>query len=344
MKVPRGLSSVLKVLVTILLLFLVFRAVDVSKIRQDLGALNGRLLALLLIACWVGQLACAQRWRLFAAGLELRGSYRSFVQLYFVGMLFNIGLPSLIGGDFVKAYVLSRKTGRSLPLGLASVMQDRVAGMISLFVYGSAAILIHPVVWHGVSLWIAYLFIWIGLMAGLMLAWKGEKIYQRFLAREGTSVLQKALCLIADFHQALGTMRLSKGAILQVALYSLFNSALVFWMFQQISVATGHPVDLTAFSALFPLITLVTMFPISLGGLGIREWAYVEGLGLLGVPGSSALLIALTTSALIILCNLMGLFFLPTIPREIRSGVQSVGDKQVQVKLEEGTDEYRFKL
>jgi hypothetical protein len=324
MKALKGLSPGLKVLVTILLLFLVFRSVDVSKIRHDLGALNGRLLAFLIVVCWVGQLACAQRWRLFAAGLELRGSFRSFVQLYFVGMLFNIGLPSLIGGDVVKAYVLSRKTAKPLPLGLASVMQDRVAGMISLFVYGSAAILIHPIVWHRFPLWVAYLFIWIGLTVGLLLAWKGERIYGRFLVRESSSLLQKGLWLIADFHQALGTMRLSRGAILQVALYSFFNSALVFWMFQQISVATGHPVDLTAFSALFPLMTLVTMFPISLGGLGIREWAYVEGLALLGVPGGSALLIALTTSALLIVCNLMGLFFLPTIPAEMRTHPGSV--------------------
>jgi hypothetical protein len=65
---------------------------------------------------------------------------------------------------------------------------------------------------------------------------------------------------------------------------SFFNSGLVLWTLQQVSVAAGNPVDLAGFSALFPLIAVVTMLPISLGGLGIREWAYVEGLALLKVP------------------------------------------------------------
>ncbi len=330
MKAPKALSPSLKVLVTGLLLFLVFRSVDVAKIRHDLVSLNTGLLALLLVVCWVGQLACAQRWRLFAAGLGLPGSYWNFVGLYFVGMLFNIGLPSLIGGDVVKAYVLSRKTKKPLPPALASVMQDRAAGMISLFIYGLAAILIRPVVWRGISLWIAYLLIWFGLGAALLLAWKGEWIYERFIERGSESLLQKGLLLVADFHQALGTMHLSRAAILQVAAYSFFNSTLVFWMFQQVSVATGHPVEFIGFCALFPLITLLTMFPISLGGLGIREWAYVEGLALLGVPASSALLMALTTSALLIVCDLIGLFFLPTIPAELRKHPPTMAEGHAQ--------------
>ncbi|HYK89039.1 MAG TPA: lysylphosphatidylglycerol synthase transmembrane domain-containing protein [Acidobacteriota bacterium] len=318
MKAPRALTPTLKVLVTALLLFLVFRSVDISKIRHDLGALNGGLLAFLVVVCWVGQLACAQRWRLFAAGLDLRGGYLTFVQLYFVGMLFNIGLPSLIGGDVVKSYVLSRKMRKPLHLALASVLQDRAAGMISLFIYGTAAILIHPVVWRGVPLWLAYAAIWAGILTALLLAWKGDRIYERLQTQNTGALLRKALSLIADFHRALITIRLSPGAIAQVSAYSFFNSALVYWMFQKVSVATGHPVDFVGFSALFPLMTLVTMFPISLGGLGIREWAYVEGLALLAVPGSNALLIALTTSALLIVCDLIGLLFLPAIPAELR--------------------------
>jgi uncharacterized protein (TIRG00374 family) len=247
-------------------------------------------------------------------------------------MLFNIGLPSLIGGDVVKAYVLSRKLRKPLPLALASVLQDRVAGMISLFIYGTAAILIHPVVWRGLSLWLVYLAIWVGVLTALLLVSKGEIIYERFRAPETGPLLQKGLFLVADFHRALGTMHLSPGAALQVTAYSLFNSALVFWMFQQVSVATGHPVEFVAFCALFPLITLVTMFPISLGGLGIREWAYVEGLALLGIPASNALLIALTTSALLIVCDLIGLFFLPTIPADLRRHPPSLTEGHVQLE------------
>src|SRR5512143_91230 len=97
MHISRRLISLLKLLFTILLLFLVFQSIDVSKISSELSGFNWKSLLLLLIVCWLGQLLCSERWRILAAALKMNGSYRSFVQMYFAGMFFNIGLPSLIG-------------------------------------------------------------------------------------------------------------------------------------------------------------------------------------------------------------------------------------------------------
>jgi hypothetical protein len=94
---------------------------------------------------------------------------------------------------------------------------------------------------------------------------------------------------------------------------------MVLWLFQQVSVAAGYPVDPVAFTVLFPLISMATLLPISLGGIGIRELSYVEALSLVHVPAEVALTIALASSALIIVSDLAGLFFVGTIPAELRS-------------------------
>jgi hypothetical protein len=318
MTVRKSLGPALKILVALLLLYLVFRSVDTSRIAHHLRDIETGRLVLLVLLCWLGQLLCAQRWRLFAASLGMQGSYRSYAQMYLVGMLFNIGLPSLIGGDVVKAYILSRKSGRPLQSGLASVLQDRVAGLLSLIIYGGAAVLVHPITWRGIPLSAVYLATWIGVTLALWLMWKGEAVYRRFLAEEARSAWQKLVRVAADFHQALVTMRLGSGAILQIAGLSFLNSALVLWIYEQIAAATGNAVSLISFSALFPLVTLLTMLPISFSGIGIREWAYVEALALLGVPPERALIVALSTSALVIVVNLGGVFLLPTVPSEMR--------------------------
>ncbi len=232
-------------------------------------------------------------------------------------MLFNVGLPSLIGGDVVKAYIITRKTGAPIHYGFASVVQDRAVGLISLLIYGSAAVVLRPMSWRGIPLWSLYLITWLGVVIAVWIAWKGERFYRKYLAQD--SVLHRLANHLADFHQALGTMRLSAGDILQVALISFLNSGLVLWLFQQVSVAAGYSVDQVAFTALFPLISLATLLPVSLGGIGIRELSYVEALSLLHVPAEVALTIALASSALIIVSDLGGVFFLPTIPAELRS-------------------------
>jgi uncharacterized protein (TIRG00374 family) len=267
----------------------------------------------LVVISWIGQLFCAQRWRLFAAAQDMQGSYSTFFQIYFLGMLFNVGLPSLIGGDMVKAYLISRKTGKALHNGFASVLQDRAVGLISLLIYGSGAVLLCPLTWRGLPLWLVYGLVWIGIVLFLWLIWKGDLVYRKYLIAGSRSFFQRALALLASFHDSLTNVRGSAGSLTQIVAISFLNSGLVLWTLQQVSVAAGHPVDLLAFTVLFPLIAVVTMLPISLGGLGIREWAYVEGLALFEVPADVALTIALATSALMIVADLVGIFFLPVL-------------------------------
>ena len=318
MHFSKPLVSALKLLFTILLLFLVFQSIDISKIRGDLSGFQWKSLLFLLILCWLGQLMCSERWRLIAASFGMHGSYRSFVQMYFAGMFFNIGLPSLIGGDAVKAYILSRKTGKPLHLGLASVLQDRAAGFITFLFYGSIAIVIYPLSWRGFPLWVAYLCVWVAVALALILTLKGERHYARFLHSGKRTFLQKALRTFADFHRALGNCDIRKGALFRVALYSFVYSALVLWIFQQVTRAAGYEVPIVPFSALFLLITIATMLPVTLNGLGVREWCYVEALALLGIPRNAGLCISLATSALLLLCNLAGMAALPGIPKKLR--------------------------
>jgi glycosyltransferase 2 family protein len=318
MRISRPLIPFLKLLFTILLLFLVFQSIDISKISNDLSGFNWKSMALLLIVCWLGQLLCTERWRIFAASLKMQGRYRSFVQMYFAGMFFNIGLPSLIGGDAVKAFILSRKSGKPMHVGLASVLQDRAAGLLTLLLYGSIAIALFPLSWRGFPLWVAYLLSWLAVALALGLVLKGERLYSRFLIPGSRTLLQRVLQMIAEFHQALGNCDIQKGALFRVALYSFVNSGLVLWIFQQVTAAAGYKVAIIPFSALYPLVTLATMLPITLSGLGVREWFYVEALSLVGVPRNAGLCISLATSALLLLCNLAGMVVLPGIPSELR--------------------------
>ena len=302
-----------------ILLASILHAVDPLKIKQDLGRLQIDRLALLIVISWIGQLFCAQRWRLFAFSQGMPDSYSTFFQIYFLGMLFNVGLPSLVGGDTIKAYLISRKAGKALHNGLASVLQDRAVGLISLLIYGSAAVLWVPLIWRGLPLWLLYGLVWVGIALFLFLIWRGDFVYRRYLIPGSRSLLQRGLALLASFHDSLTHVRVPAGSWSQIVAISFFNSGLVLWTLQQVSVAAGNPVDLAGFSALFPLIAVVTMLPISLGGLGIREWAYVEGLALLKVPADIALTIALATSALMVVADLVGIFFLPLLPAESRA-------------------------
>lgn len=318
MKLSKHLSAGLKLLCTTILLALVLKSVDLAKIRQDLQSLDLVSLALLLAACWAGQLLCAERWRILAAAMHMPGTYSSYVQMYFAGMFCNIGLPSLVGGDAVKAYVASRRSGKPLQIGIASVLEDRAVGLLSLLLYGSASILIHPFSWKGIPLGWIYLICWAAIAAVFVLVWHGGKIYRGRLGTLRDAGRAKWLQTAIEFHQALELRKMRRRDVFRVLLYSFINSALVLWIFQHVIFAAGQKVGIVPFSALYPLVTLATMLPITLSGIGVREWVYVEALALMGIPRESGLMIALATSALGLACNLGGAVCLPCIPRNLR--------------------------
>jgi glycosyltransferase 2 family protein len=322
MQISKLFSKNLKLLFTIILLCLVFNSVDISKIGHDLKALNLPSLALLLLVSWAGQMLCSERWRIFASSLQMQGSYKSYVQMYFAGMFFNIGLPSLVGGDIIKAYIVSSRNGKPFQIGLASVLQDRAAGLMALLLYGSLAILTVPISWKGFPLWAVYLALWI---AFAMLVWfvlKGGILYGRRLIPQDSSLFQKILSKTDQFIQAMTISRLAPGAVLRIIIYSLIYAGLGLWVFHQITIAGGHRVGIIPFTALLPLVTLATMLPITISGIGVREWVYVEALALLGIPRDQGLVISLATSALLLICNFVGIFFLPYVPKRFRSGTR----------------------
>lgn len=318
MKPAKLLGPSIKVTITVALLALVFRQVDPAELGSHLRSIDKGRIALLLLAWWGGQLLCAQRWRQFAIALGMPGTYRTYLQMYFVGMLFNVGLPSLVGGDVVKAYAAARRSGRPMHTGVASVLQDRAIGMVSLVVYGTIAVILMPLSWRRIPLWLPYVALWAGLATFSWVVFRGERWYRRHLTGTGVTFMHRLRRFLAHFHRDFATMKLTPRAALEVLTISFVNSAIVLWMYEQVAVALGRPVGLVGFSALYPLIAFVTMLPISLGGIGLREWAYMEGLALVGMPRDVALAVALTTSALNVVANLAGLFFLHTMPLELR--------------------------
>ncbi|MFH1038477.1 MAG: lysylphosphatidylglycerol synthase transmembrane domain-containing protein [PVC group bacterium] len=81
------------------------------------------------------------RWGMLLTAQGVRLSHLSVFMYYMMGMFFNNFLPSTVGGDFVKAYYLSRATGKTAG-SFISVLIDRLMGMGGLCVVAVAACLL----------------------------------------------------------------------------------------------------------------------------------------------------------------------------------------------------------
>jgi uncharacterized membrane protein YbhN (UPF0104 family) len=249
--------------------------------------------------CWfaafglylICQIASAARWRILAYPLGFEGPLRRFAGLYFVGMYFNLMLPTSVGGDVARAWYLDSRRGRRLDAAV-SVLFDRGSGLMVLLVMACVATLACPI---RLPSWIPLCVLGTAVAAvvGIFALWLvagrrgGRDRLGRLVQRSGLY---------------LGSPRLILGTSLLSLVVQAGSVGLV-WL---IGLAIRAPVPPSFYWIFVPMVSLLTVLPLSVNGMGIREGASILFLSEVGVSRDAALCIAVLWFATMAAAGLCG--------------------------------------
>ena len=128
---------------TIALYVFVFYWTDARAILGRLRAVELSPLVAGILIYAAGQAVSTFKWRLLIAPLELAVSYTRLLGFYFTGMFFNLFLPTIVGGDAVKAVLLARET-HAPARATMSVFMERNTGLCALLLIAMGASLVAP--------------------------------------------------------------------------------------------------------------------------------------------------------------------------------------------------------
>lgn len=270
-------------------------------------------------ALFVGILASAERWNAYLDALEISMPYPTVLRLYFVGTFFNAFLPSGIGGDAYKGVRIGRVVGRYTP-GFASVFLDRFAGFVALAAIGLVGALVELIAGEvqRVAATAAVLSAGMAAAAAIVL-FGGERLLGggRLVKHEGIGgKLRQAVRAI----QAAGRHR---EAAARGYLFGLVFQVLVLTYHVLLARALGFTgISIAAMTGVVVVASLATLIPLSPGGLGFREAAYVWALGVFGIEHAQALAFALLVLAILLATSAVGGLVYVVKGGEIRSGTR----------------------
>jgi uncharacterized protein (TIRG00374 family) len=301
------LSTAIKIAVTAVLYVAVFYTIDVGKIWTRLQTAHLEWVALGVAAYAGGQWLSAWRWWLLLRPVSLAVPYLRVVAFYFIGMFFNIFLPTIVGGDAVKAILLSRETGAPARATM-SVFMERNVGLFALLAIATAAAFVAPPVdVRGFNLLQLTLLVFAGFIAAnIVLA--SRPAYRLVDYLVAMTPLARIRSRAASLYEAIVPYREARwrGVVVAATAQSFLFQAVVILVVFLNANALGIRVPVAALAVFVPLISLAGMLPISVNGLGIREALYLLLFGRIGVPADAAVSMALLYFAVTLAASLPG--------------------------------------
>jgi hypothetical protein len=98
-----------RLLGSLILVGLLAWRIDWRQVASAFAQLDATYWLLALGVYLLTQGVSAARWQILGRMLQLSGYWRDYLSHYFVGMFFNLVLPTSVGGDVVRAWYLGRQ-------------------------------------------------------------------------------------------------------------------------------------------------------------------------------------------------------------------------------------------
>ncbi|NEP23226.1 lysylphosphatidylglycerol synthase transmembrane domain-containing protein [Moorena sp. SIO3I6] len=242
-------------------------------------------------------LSSAFKWYMLSRSRGLPVNLWRLFAYYMVGQFFNLVLPSSIGGDVVRMHQLGRYTGRYAD-AVASVFVERFTGLATLVLLAMVAVVVNLHLFNlpWLTIGLAMGSIGIALICWLIIDQRPFRLTQKLLARR-VPLLQKLFVKIEKFRQAVLAYQSDPGAIWGALINSLIFYFLAVMNVWVSALAFGSKIDFVSMLVAVPVILFIMNLPISIGGIGLMEFAYSFTLGLVGATPALAFSTALLLRA-----------------------------------------------
>jgi uncharacterized membrane protein YbhN (UPF0104 family) len=275
-----------KILVSGGLLYLALRGIDFNTALARLSQINPVWMVLAVVVTLVQLALGAIRWNEIAHACKAPLGFALAFRFNMIGAFFNQTLPSTIGGDAMRLWLVGR-AGHGWRAATYSVLVDRAIGLIAL-----AIIIVASLPWsydlidddHGRLALIALDVIAItgGLVFLLLgvLPWSWVKTWWPIRDVTACSVIAGKILF-----------NTRSGPVLAVVSLLIHICAVaVAWCAVR---SIDAPVTFEYSFLLIPPIMLITMLPISMAGWGVREATMMVAFGYAGLQQTDGLMVSL---------------------------------------------------
>ena len=273
----KKLITVAKIAISAILIYFIFTKVDFKEVLDIVRKTNPFYLVLAILFFVASKILASIRLNLYFHGLGIKLTQKSNLKLYLLGMFYNLFLPGGIGGDAYKGYLIKKKFEVDTKKVVSVLVLDRLSGLLLLFIYACVlAVLLN-------NTWLDKIEILIGAL-GILSVLGYWYLNKRFF----------------NFVLPVFWSSLSLSAMVQLA-----QLICVVFILQALSI----DIDRIAYLLIFLVSSIVSVLPLTIGGIGSREVTFFYGATLLALDENTSISISMVFFLITALVSLFGLVY-----------------------------------
>lgn len=278
------------------LLVLVLMQVDFSLLIERTAHTDLSLMFFAMLAVLGQIMFLSFRWHELLNAGRKKIDFRTSLLINLSGYFANIILITSIGGIVAKSG-LAIKNGVSVVHAILATFLDRFMTLAALVIFTAISL---PLLAHILDKQILQMLtlsvVFVILSAALLFTALRSGWLKDFILSN-----RKRSRLIATLRIVLENPKL----MLRTTIQSLIAQAFFILAVYILSIGMEYQGDILEFLALLPVLALISSLPISFGGWGVREGAFIYGLGLIGFSMESAFLLSVQVGVVTMIAPLV---------------------------------------
>ena len=266
----------LKLLISLALLWFIIQQIDLNRVIATLSSVNIFYFLLAFLLYNLSKIVSAIRLNYYFKEIGIDLPLWQNLRLYYLGMFYNLFLPGGIGGDGYKAYILKKHYNRKLASILKALLFDRISGLVALI-----------------------------FLAALLF------LFSRYaIAPLNYLALAVAICIYPLFYL------ISRKKELFMHYFSTTNTLGFLVQFVQLLSALAllfaldPSLPIIEFLVLFLISSVVSVLPITIGGVGVRELTFLYGLKFINLSPDSGIAFSFLFFLVTLLASAIGVLFM----------------------------------
>ncbi|UJH69306.1 lysylphosphatidylglycerol synthase transmembrane domain-containing protein [Allomuricauda sp. SCSIO 65647] len=276
-KQRKKLLTALKIIISAALIYFIFTKIDFREVLVVIKRSKPLYLFWALFFFALSKVLNAFRLNLYFHEINAPLTQKSNLKLYLLGMFYNLFLPGGIGGDAYKGYLIQKKFRPGTKKVVSVLLLDRLSGMLLIFIYACLlALFLKATVFKGLY-WLFALAIPIGIA---VFWWLNKKMFPYVLNVFWGSFAYSAILQAAQL----------------VAVLFILNALSI----------EGNTI---AYLFIFLISSIVSVLPLTIGGIGSREVTFLYGAKWLALEAGTSIAISMVFFLITAFVSLLGMIY-----------------------------------